>query len=317
MLSPFARMEASLGVRSTFFVTTKYFADNADIGYYTPERVKWIQQIAGMGFEVGSHSVSHSPTFDSFPLGLPRTTRNTYDYRQPTLFGEALVSKELLDRDLRQRTVGFRAGYLRYPHELHGTLEQSGYTFDSSVSAQAVLTNFPHFGFARREVGSERSSIVVVPVTLDDSRGELKDRDFLRPDNTREVVDVWSEVIRANMENDAMSCLLIHPTEATYKLETERELIERHRGPLSWIGDVGSLARFWSDRSRIRPILRSTDDGSNLIVLNVKRADLPRGQSLVIERRGDALPPQIVDATGEVVIPQVRTEVDRFFLVLP
>jgi hypothetical protein len=49
----FAKMEAALGVHSTFFVTTKYFADDTDIGYYTPERVKWIRQLKNPGFRSG------------------------------------------------------------------------------------------------------------------------------------------------------------------------------------------------------------------------------------------------------------------------
>ncbi|MCH6553597.1 MAG: polysaccharide deacetylase family protein [Acidobacteria bacterium] len=307
----FARMEASLGVRSTFFVTTKYFRDATDIDYYTPDRMEWIKQVREMGFEVGSHSVSHSLTFDEFPLGSQEVDLQSYRPARPTVSGEVRVSKQLLDRDLNQDTKGFRAGYLRYPNELLRVLEESGYGFDSSVSAQYVLTNFPYFGFRRRALDAEQSNIVVVPVTLDDSR------DFLTPKTQEKVLRTWTEIIRANAENGATTCLLIHPTDTSYKLQTERRLIAAHLGDETWIGDVGSLARFWRDRARLRPVVRRGKDGGAVIVLNLRRAELPSGQALVVEAQPGASVPQIVDAAGEPIAVRARTADDRVVLLLP
>ena len=84
----FAEMERSLGVRSTFFVTTKYFTDENDIGYYNAKRVQWIQKVQKIGFEIGSHSVSHSLIFDEFPVGDASVAQNTYRPSSPTVFGE-------------------------------------------------------------------------------------------------------------------------------------------------------------------------------------------------------------------------------------
>jgi peptidoglycan/xylan/chitin deacetylase (PgdA/CDA1 family) len=307
----FARMEASLGVRSTFFVTTKYFRDATDIDYYTPDRVEWIKQVREMGFEVGSHSVSHSLTFDEFPLGSQEVDLQSYRPAWPTVSGEVRVSKQLLDRDLNQDTIGFRAGYLRYPSELLRVLEESGYRFDSSVSAQYVLTNFPYFGFRRRALDAEQSDIVVVPVTLDDSRN------FLTPKTQEKVLRTWTEIIRANAENGATTCLLIHPTDTSYKLQTERRLIAAHLGDETWIGDVGSLARFWRDRARLRPVVQRGKDGAAVIVLNLRRAELPSGQALVVEAQPGASVPQIVDAAGEPIAVRARTADDRVVLLLP
>jgi len=312
----FARMESELGVRSTFFVTTKYFPDETDIAYYTPERVDWIRQVAAMGFEIGSHSVSHSWTFEEIPAGSPEVDFKSYDAAHATVFGEVRVSKELLDRDLNQQTTGFRSGYLRYPHELLRALEESGYTFDSSVSAQWVLTNFPHFGFRRRALGSERSRIVVVPVTLDDSKGELKTREFLTAASQEEALRVWVDVVRANGENNATSCLLIHPSDATYKLDTERRLIEALRGDDIWIGDVGSVARFWSGRQRLRPVLRAASGEPITIFLNLAKKDLPPGQTLVVERFKGGPAPRILDAGGQAVEAEAGLRNDRYFLLL-
>jgi peptidoglycan/xylan/chitin deacetylase (PgdA/CDA1 family) len=313
----FARMESGLGVRSTFFVTTKYFKDEADIGYYTPDRMEFIRQVSALGFEIGSHSVSHAWRFEEYPLGTPRVAFQSYEVLHPTVFGEVRVSKQLLDRDLRQKAVGFRSGYLRYPHELLRALEESGYAYDSSVSAQWVLTNFPHFGFRQRALGSERSRIVVVPVTMDDSKGELKTRDFLTSSTQDEAVKVWTDVIDANAENNAVSCLLIHPTDATYKVDTERRLIKTCLGKDIWVGDVGSVAHFWRDRSRLRPEVHMGNDGNPTIVLNLARKDLPSKQTLVIERSGGSSIPRVLDVAGQIIEAEVHPAGDRLFLVLP
>lgn len=307
----FARMEASLGVRSTFYVTTKYFGDATDIGYYTPDRVAWIRQVKELGFEVGSHSVSHARTFDTFPFGSPDVSQKNYQTDHPTILGEVKVSKELLDRDLRQSTILFRAGELSFPNDLLRALEECGYEFDSSVSAQNVLTNFPYVGFRRRAVGSEHSRIVQVPVTLDDSQG------FLTSKTTETLLRTWIEVVRANAENGALTCLLLHPTDVTYKLKTERRFIEAIGGEDSWIGDVGTLSRFWQARARLRPMLRKAADGRPLIVLNLRRAELPSRQALVLETHPGALPPLVEDAASELIPVRLRVAQDRTFVLLP
>jgi peptidoglycan/xylan/chitin deacetylase (PgdA/CDA1 family) len=313
----FAKMEAALGVRSTFFVTTKYFPDDADIGYYSPDRVKWIRQVKELGFEVASHSVSHSLRFEKFPVGSRDVNPTNYDPSSPTLFGEVSVSKQLLDRDIRQQTTGFRSGYLIYPNELLGVLEASGYAFDSSVSAQWVLTNFPYFGFRKRSLDSEHSQIVVIPVTLDDSRGELATRDFLTADTQQKTLRIWTDVIRANAENNAITCLLIHPTNITYKLETERRLIEASRKSDIWIGDVGTMARFWRGRAQLRPSMRKEDDGKEVITLNLRQAEIPAGQTLVVEAQHALEAPQVLDAAGQSIRVRVRVAKGRIFLLLP
>ncbi|HEX4602100.1 MAG TPA: polysaccharide deacetylase family protein [Gemmatimonadales bacterium] len=314
----FAKMEAALGVRSTFFVTTKYFSDSTDIGYYTADRVSWIRQVRALGFEVGSHSVSHAQAFDKFPVGSASVTQRDYDPSRPSIFGEVRVSKQLLDRDLHQQTEGFRAGYLRFPSDLLRVLDESDYRFDSSVSAQWVLTNFPFFGFRQRALGSPHSNIVEVPVTLDDSRGELDIRNFLTAATEDESLRTWLDVIRANAENNAISCLLIHPTDTTYKLDTERRLIAAVQRTDTWIGTVGALAGFWRGRARLHPELRERPGARPVIVLaHTRRSAIPPGQSLVVEAMRGAAVPVVRDADGRAVPVRTRGAGDRVLLLLP
>ena len=247
----------------------------------------------------------------SFLLAPPDVNKESYQPATPTLFGEVRVSKQLLDHDLQQETRGFRAGYLRYPSELLRVLEDSGYLFDSSVSAQYVLTNFPYFGFRRRTPGAEPSNIVVVPVTLDDSR------DFLTQQTQEHALRTWLDIIHANSENGASTCLLIHPTDTTYKLETERRLIEALRGSDTWIGDVGSLARFWRSRARLRPVVKKGSDGGTLVVLNLSREELPSRLAVVVESTSAGPSLQVVDTEGRPISVSAHESGDRVLIRLP
>ncbi len=306
----FAKMEDSLGVRSTFFVTTKYFSDDADIDYYTSDSVDWLKKVKKMGFEIGSHSVSHSLVFDEFPVGSADVDQGNYQPAEPTLFGEVSVSKQLLDKDLQLDTNGFRAGYLRFPNELLRVLEETGYTYDSSVSAQYVLTNYPYFGFRERKLEAEQSNIVVVPVTLDDSR------EFLTAETQNDALRTWMEIVAANADNGAITCLLIHPTDITYKLETERRLIQANLNETTWIGDVGSIARFWHDRSSLHPIVKKWASEDPVIVLNMKLSDIPHGQSLMVEWTPGGTIPKIIDADGIPVNVRTIENDDRLVILL-
>ena len=180
-----------------------------------------------------------------------------------------------------------------------------------------MLTNFPYFGFRRRALGSEHSKIVVVPVALDDSRGELRIRNFLTAGTVEQALRDWTEVIRANSENSAITCLLIHPTDVTYKLETERRLITANRREDTWIGDMGAVARFWRDRARLRPTLQRTVSGNVEIVLNLRRGELPAGQALVVEAQQGLPTPPVRDVAGAPIVVRARADQDRVYLVLP
>jgi len=244
----YALLENRFGFRSTFFITTKYFSDETDIGYYNPIRSGYVKNVKELGGDIGSHSVSHSRTFNKLILGDENI--NLAGYRplsNPTVFGELKVSKEILDKDLPgQDTIVFRAGELRVPDGLFEALEKSGYKFDSSFSANDNMVNFAYRALKRRNIGAEESSIVEIPVTFDDSQG------FLNESNMDVMVRKWFDVIWANADNEAISTLLIHPTETGYKLKTEEKLLSSLQGRDIWIGDIGTYADFWNRRFACR-----------------------------------------------------------------
>lgn len=295
----FARVAQEYGVFSTFFITTKTFEDASDIGYFDASRIPFIVTVKKMGFEIGSHSLSHSRVFSKFPMGTTAATLQTYEPAvAPTVIGEVKVSKELLDRNLpAQQTISFRAGELEFPPRLIEALELTGYRNDSTFSANNIITNFPFFAFDKKRLEARETRIVEIPVTVDDSLGYLtaatKDR----------VVQTWADIIEANRANGAMTCILIHPTEATYKLAVLEQLLMRFASQNVWIGTVAGLGDFWSRRTGVDIRLERHDDNTMTVRVNREAAALGRDLSLMISGEAGAI--RIVDKKGVVVPTRV------------
>lgn len=307
----FVALEERYGVTSTFFVTTKYFTDSTDIGYYNAERVAHIRHVAAQGFDIGAHTVSHLKTFDQLPLGDPEVNFESYRPRQaPTVYGEVKVSKELLDRDIPgQRTVSFRAGFLRHPPQLIRALEAAGYKVDSSHAAGNTLTNYAHRAMREARLGAPVTDLIEIPVTLDDSRG------YLTPNNVDEVVAHWMDIIAANAENNAITCLLIHPTDTTYKLEAEERLLQAYVDKPVWIGDVTRFGLFARERARVR--VAAFANGSQLLLrLNRPRAALPPGLTLVVESGLPWASVTVEDSEAKIIPFATLVRPDRNFLLL-
>jgi len=256
----YAELEKRFGVSGTYFITTKYFKDDMDTGYYDADAIEYIKKVKQLGGDIGSHTVTHSIIFEKFPAGSINTTRRNYKIIvSPTVFGEVKVSKELLDSDIpSQNTISFRSGYLRYPENLIDTLEKSGYLYDSSFSADDIMCNYAYRAFKFRKVGSEESSVIEIPVIFDDSQG------LLTPKNVNELVDKWIDIISANGDNEAISGLLIHPSETGYKLKAEEILLKKISEENIWIGNLSDYGDFWSVRNNYK--YESGIDGKTLTI---------------------------------------------------
>jgi len=271
----YAKMEKKYGLKSTFFVTTKYFVDETDIDYYEPTRIGYIKQVKEMGFNIGSHTVAHSKTFSKFPVGSADVARKNYDPRVgPSVFGEVKVSKEILDKDFRQNTVSFRAGDLEYPDALIEVLEKNGYRYSSTFSGNDILTNFAYRALRRRNLNAPESTVLEIPVIFDDSQG------LLTEDNWKEVVAKWLDIIWANRDNEAISALLIHPSITSYRLEAEEEVIKSLVGKDVWIGDLTFYGDFWNERSSTK-YKTTLKDG--LLTIRLEGNDISPTVSFVVK----------------------------------
>ncbi len=307
----YAALEQRYGVTSTFFATTKYFTDETDIGYYTPVNSAYLRELRARGFDVGSHTVSHLKTFERFPLGDRSVRFATYrPLVAPTVFGEVMVSKELLDRDVPgQHTITFRAGELSHPMQLIEALETAGYLVDSTRAAGNTLTNSAYRPLRDAHLGAPVSSMIEIPVTLDDSMG------YLTPTTVDKAVAQWTNIVAANAENNNITCLLVHPTDVTYKLAAEERLLQAYRHKPIWIGSVTKYGLWARARAAVRATPFAYDDHIE-IRLNQPRAKLPQGLTLAMESgpRWNAV--SVRDCDGSEVPFTTASHADRRMLIL-
>jgi hypothetical protein len=291
----FARMEKKYGAVSTFFIQTKYVSDANSKAFFFGKDLEDLRRLHADGFSVGSHSIIHSRGFNKFALGSGQETFPTYQPRGTgfesstgaTVFGEVRVSKQLLEGNLPgQTTTFFRAGHLRVPPSLPEALQRCGYEFDSSFTANDVLTNFPYalpldLGFA------EDSGLYEFPVTFEDEESPLAQR-----------VGRTLDVIQANAENGAANVLLIHPNETGDKLAAEEELLRRLPKEIP-AGDMLAFARFWRARDRLQ--WTATARAGAALALTVKSGEDVHGLTFDFSRQVDS-----VDAGATVLADHHR-----------
>src|SRR5580704_3424505 len=259
----FAHIEKANQAKSTFFIQTKYVDDANSKAFFFEPNLKILRELKLEGSSIGSHSIILSRGFNKFELGSGQETYRTYSTRGlgfdtasgATVFGEVRVSKELLDGEIpHQDTIFFRAGHLRVPDSLPEALERSGYQFDSSFTADDVLSNFP-FALPQGLGFDEDSEIYEFPVTIEDEEA---------PGFAKRVPQAL-EVILANAENEAVSVVLIHSNEAGKKTAAEQELL-RHLPPDIGKTDMSSFARFWRARDRLKWKATTSSSEATLLV---------------------------------------------------
>jgi hypothetical protein len=299
----FARIEKENHAGSTFFVQTKYVDDANSKGFFSGPNLETLRQLKSGGSTVGSHSIIHSRGFNKFDLG---SGHESYPSYQPhglgfdmasgaTVFGEVRVSKELLDGEIPgQETLFFRAGHLRVPKSLPEALERSGYQFDSSFTADDVLSNFP-FALPRDLGFEEDSDIYEFPVTIEDEES---------PGFAKRVPQAL-QVILANAENGAVSVVLIHSNESYLKTAAEQELLLQLPADILKT-DMVTFATFWRARDRLQWSVIATTMPAE-VALQVKSEDSVTGLTFEFQRPiatvtgGAILSPD----TRHVVLPQI------------
>jgi len=276
----FARIEKANQAKSTFFIQTKYVDDANSKAFFFEPNLETLRQLKSGGSTVGSHSIIHSRGFNKFELGSGHEIYPSYQPRGlgfdtasgATVFGEVRVSKELLDGEIPgQDTIFFRAGHLRVPHSLPEVLERSDYQFDSSFTADDVLSNFPYA--LPRDMGFEEDSeIYEFPVTIEDEES---------PGFAKRVPQAL-KVILANAENGAVSVVLIHSNESPLKAAAEEELLRQLPADILKT-DMVSFATFWRARDRLQWTVTAASIPAQ-VVLQVKSHDSVTGLTFEFQR---------------------------------
>ena len=307
----FADFEKSAGTSSTFFVQTKYLDDVNSHAFFFGQSLDILRQLLTGKSDIESHTVIHSMLFNKVPLGTGEEQYPTYRARatrdnvaqDATALGEVCVSKSLLDGELHgHNTIFFRAGHLRVPPYLPEALVRCGYEFDSSFTADDVLSNFPYqLDF---DLGmTEPSSIFEFPVTFEDEQ--------LPP--IVERVPSMLGVIEANAENGAPSVILIHSNNSKEKLDAERALLAGLPKDIL-VESMIDYARFWKARSRVRWFPRPVSGGQQIEI----ESDLPvAGLTLVSPRKIQSASgiPGIRWTDHEVILPDLAGKSQALVLI--
>lgn len=297
----FARIERANQAHSTFFIQTKYVSDANSKAFFFEPNLGILRRLKSEGSSIGSHSIIHSRGFAKFELGSGHETYATYNPRGlgfdtasgATVFGEVRVSKELLDGEIPgQQTIFFRAGHLRVPRSLPEALERSGYEFDSSFTADDVLSNFP-YALPRDPGFDDDSGIYEFPVTIDDEES---------PGFAQRVPQAV-EVIRANAENNAVSVVLIHSNESAFKGAAEAQMLQELPEDIIKT-DMLSFARFWRARDRLKWNVNETSTPSQ-VELQLESEESVSGLTFEFEQ-----PVSII--AGEATV-----SADRHHIILP
>lgn len=261
-LLSFARYEESQGIAATYNITTHYIDDETAGDYYTPF-IDTIAALAEFSHEIASHSVGHFTDFgdSTFPVGTAGNTAENYapHYSYLTeqttggsLYGELEVSKALLEKVTGRTVHTFRSGYLAYPRYFIDVLEATGYSYNSSRSANDVATSFPYQPTKGQSFSGERSTIYEFPMVISDVFLS-NPMDSL---NWPEKVAIWDSITTRYHANGSPVVFLIHPNR-DWKVLAESTYIARSNERTYY--SMEQFMAFWKEREALQFTPKFTD----------------------------------------------------------
>lgn len=308
----YARHESDENVSATHFIQTKYIRDWNDKIFFDNKNIDNLKKLKALNVEVGSHSVSHSQSFQIFKPGsgdekypdyVPYVQDENETYNG-TVLGELRVSKFLLDYFLPDNNViSFRPGHLSNPLSLPESLEATGYRYSSSVTANVSMTHLPFQLNYNRDNYSE-TSIFEFPITIED---ELPPKmgDRLEP-----AVELAHKISRYG----GLYVVLIHPNILGHKLDFQKGLVTAIK-PFSWFGKISEFGDWWSARNKVTLDVSSVGKKHHLrlkaptsingLVLNIpeswKLLKIKNAKQLVSKKR------------NRLILNEVKGKVDLYF----
>ena len=135
----------------------------------------------------------------------------------------------------------------------------------------------------------------------------------LREDNLYEMVAEWLRIIELNAENEAISCILLHPNVTSFKLKAEEMLLEKLSKRDIWIGCVSDFGDFWANRQLIR--FESEIVGDDLkISLNLHDKDVLPGIGFAVKSSDRILNITVLDSEGTVIPTSTKRRKDKIYV---
>jgi hypothetical protein len=247
----FSTYENQLGVEGHYNVTCRYLSDNWMTNFYIGATAE-ISQLLNDGHKLASHSVGHYPDYADFEFGsLGNTTGNYAPFYGSgsttggTVLGELEVSRDLLEGDFLVDVKSFRAGHLAFPDSLIIGLDTLGYAFNSTYSANDILTSYPYYGYRRQKFTTWRSPVLEIPMTISDvfSSGGFTSTNY------GQRVDTWLEASYKYRDNHAPINLLIHPNRQ-FKLTAQQDYINGLPNDVV-VFSFEDYGDFWKERTAL------------------------------------------------------------------
>ncbi len=261
----YAAEEKKLGIRSTYFIQTKYIKDRKDFIFRSAEDFNIIKDLHDLGMDVQSNGVSGSPQFDQLEQGTGSEVYPTYKpyvmgwdkTYYGSIFGEMRVSRFLIDRMVPGvNTLCFRSTYLYTPFTYPQSLMASGYRFSSSTSANSVLSHFPFQLNYNREYDSE----------LDAFEFPITNEDELPPftaDRAESAIALAKKIARYG------GCYIgqVHPNRTGFKVE--KEFIQAMHDD-AWFGTIRDFGLWWAARNEVSLDIHY-EGGRRIVTVNVPK----------------------------------------------
>jgi len=152
-------------------------------------------------------------------------------------------------------------------------LEECGYEFNSTFSANDVLTNYPYYGHYNRSFSGDESSILEIPMTISD----VFSSDPITNLNYPSKVATWLDVSTRYVNNYAPVTLLIHPNRM-YKLQAQIDYVNGMPGNTEYMS-MDLFGDYWKARDTVQFTSALTVD---TLTVNFS-TDVESLQSLVID----------------------------------
>jgi hypothetical protein len=243
----YAEYEKSQGIQGTYFIQTKYIRDYNDDVFFNQHGVNLLKQLAGLGMDLGSHTVAHSKELKNFPLGSGAEqypsyspfVKNRSTALNGTILGELRVSKFLIETFSGQPVSSFRPGELSNPFALPQALAATGYLFSSSVTANSSLTHLPFQLNYGRGTDAELN-VYEFPVTVEDEEFP----------QMGQQLPAALELAQRIRRYGGCFVVLIHPNVLDHKLEFEKSFVEAVKD-FGWFGSVTEFGHWWSARNTV------------------------------------------------------------------
>lgn len=282
----FSESEKNLGISANYNITVRYISDALESAFYIGKDVE-IQDLINDGHILGAHSVGHFPDFwddDIFPRGSSGNTMANYLPHNNltittggTVYGELEVSKNVLEADFGQEIRIYRTGHLIYNDYMVEVMDELGYLYNSSYSANEVLTNFPYQNKTGRSFSGTNSNIYELPVSISDVYHD----DPMSEDNYLEKVDFWLGTISKIDANNASTVLLIHPNRS-YKLLGQELFLASLPNSIA-IQEMGAFGDYWRARETFN-FTSQLADNRLIIIIPSQNLTINENISLIVAK---------------------------------